>query len=99
MKGPLWREALGRELELYGVVELVGGVCLAIASGKPPRHILHKDGMGLSYPQSGAPRVTESIPFLERVQFVVEDAWPFRERASGQNGRFDTLGQTPPTQK
>ena len=26
-----------------------------------------------------------------KVQFVVEDRWPFRERASGQNGRLNPL--------
>ena len=26
-----------------------------------------------------------------KVQFVVEDTWPFRERASGQNGRLNSL--------
>ena len=26
-----------------------------------------------------------------KVQFVVEDIWPFRERASGQNGRLNLL--------
>ena len=26
-----------------------------------------------------------------KFQFVVEDAWPFRERASGQNGRLNPL--------
>ena len=26
-----------------------------------------------------------------KVQFVVEDTWPFRERASAQNGRLNTL--------
>ena len=26
-----------------------------------------------------------------KVQFVVEDTWPFRERASGQNGRLNPL--------
>ena len=26
-----------------------------------------------------------------KVQFVVEDAWPFRQRASGQNGRLNPL--------
>ena len=31
-------------------------------------------------------------PFREsKVQFVVEDTWPFRERASGQNGRLNPL--------
>ena len=55
----------------------------------PPRHILHKDGMEPSHSQPGAPPGTA---FREsKIQFVVEDIWPFRERASEQNGRLNPL--------
>ena len=29
--------------------------------------------------------------YESKVQFIVEDTWPFRERASGQNGRLNPL--------
>ena len=47
----------------------------------PPRHILYNDGVELSQALSQSLRESE-------VQLVVEDTWPFRERASGQNGRL-----------
>ena len=74
-----------------------GGTCwwdvswqwLPARNHPPRRHTLHKDGMEVSHPQSGAPPGTGSIPSQEKVQFVVEDAWPFRERASGYYGRLN----------
>ena len=57
----------------------------------PPRHILHKDGMELSHSQSGAPPALARSLRERKVQFVVEDTWAFRERASGQNGRLNPL--------
>ena len=53
-------------------------------------YILHKDGMELAHSQSGAPPLVQSLR-ESKVQFVVEDTWPFRERASGQNGRLNPL--------
>ena len=57
----------------------------------PPRHILHEDGMELSHSQSGAPPGTGSILCESKTQFVVEDTWPLRQRASGQNGKLNPL--------
>ena len=66
MEGPLWREALGRSLGSHDATELVGGMCHGNGCRQqnhpPPRHILLKDGMELSHPQSSAPPGTGSIP-------------------------------------
>ena len=66
MEGPLWRETLGRSLGSHDATELVGGICRGngcrAGNHPPPRHILLKDGMELSHPQSGAPPGTGSIP-------------------------------------
>ena len=65
MEGPLWRETLGRSLESHDATELwwdVSWQWLPGGNQPPPRHILLKDGMELSHPQSGAPPGTGSIP-------------------------------------
>ena len=66
MEGPLWRETLGRSLGSHDATELVGGMCHGNGcrqeNNPPPRHILLKDGMELSHPQSGAPLGTGSTP-------------------------------------
>ena len=86
MEGPLWRETLGRSLESHAAAEIVGGMChgngfrqettrpLAISCTKTGwssfthNRVLH---------QALARSFRESI-----VQFVVEDTWSFRERAT-----------------
>ena len=35
--------------------------------------------------------LARSLRESEKVQFVFEDTWPFRERVSGQNGRLNPL--------
>ena len=95
MEGPLWRETLGRNLGSHDATELVGGMCHgngcrqettrlhAISSSKTRwsslthNRVLH---------QTLARSLSES-----KVQFVVEDTWPFRQRASEQNGRLNPL--------
>ena len=95
MEGPLWRETSLRSLGLHDAAELVGGMCRgndcrqetsrlhAISCTKTRwsslthNRVLH---------QALARSLRES-----KVQFVVEDIWPFRERASGQNGRLNPL--------
>ena len=57
----------------------------------PPRHILHKDGMDHSHSQSVLHQALARSLRESKVQFVVEDTWPFRQRASGQNGRLNPL--------
>ena len=91
MEGPLWRKTLGKSLGSHDAAELVGGICHgdgyrqettclhAISCTKTEwssltlNRVLHQ-ALALSLRES-------------KVRFVVEDAWPFRERASGQNGR------------
>ena len=95
MEGPLWRETLGRSLGSHDVAEFVGGMCYgndcceetirfhAISCTKTGwsslthNRVLH---------QALARSLRES-----KVQSVVEDTWPFRERASRQNGRLNPL--------
>ena len=93
MEDPQWRENLGRSLGSHDVAELAGGVCHgndcrqetsrlhAISCTKTRwsslthNRVLH---------QTLARSLRES-----RVQFAVEDTWPFRQRASRQNGRLN----------
>ena len=95
MEGPLWRKTLGRSLGSHDATELVGGMCHgngcrqettrlhAISCSKTEwsslthNRVLH---------QALARSLRES-----KVQFVVEDTWPFRQRASEQNGRLNPL--------
>ena len=94
MEGPLWRETLGRSLGSHDATELVGGMCdgngcrqettrlHAISCTKTEwsslthNRVLH---------QALARSLRES-----KVQFVVEDIWPFRQRAS-ENGKLNPL--------
>ena len=61
-------------------------VIIMVAMKKPPTSTIYpaQKGMELSHPQSSAPPVN-------KIQFIVEHTWPFRERASGQNGRLNPL--------
>ena len=95
MEGPLWRETSGRSLGSHDVTELVGGMCHgngrrqettrlhAISCSKTEwsslthNRVLH---------QALARSLRES-----KVQFVVEDTWPFRQRTSEENGRLNPL--------
>ena len=95
MEGPLWSETLGRSLGSHDATELVGGMCHdngcrqettrlhAISCTKTEwssfthNRVLH---------QALARSLRES-----KVPFVVEDTWPFRQRARGQNGRLNPL--------
>ena len=95
LKRPLWRETLGRSLWLHGAAELIGGMChynscrqettrlRAISCTKMGRSSLTHNRV---HHQALAPSLRES-----KVQFVVEGTRPFRERASGQNGRLNPL--------
>ena len=70
---------------------LVQCVIAMVAEKNAPAFILHKDGMDLFQPngvlhQALAPSLRES-----KVQLVVQDIWPFRERARGQNCRLNSL--------
>ena len=95
MEGPLWRETLGRSLGSHDATELVGGMCHgngcrqettrlhAICCSKTGRSSLTHNRV---LQQALARSLRES-----KVQFVVEDTWSFRQRASGQNDRLNPL--------
>ena len=57
----------------------------------PPCYILLKDRMELSHPQKSSPPTLAQSLCESKVQFVVEDICPFRQIASGQNGRLNPL--------
>ena len=95
MEDPVWRETLGRSLGSHDATELVGGMCHgngcrqettrfhAISCAKTGWSSLTHNGV---LHQALARSLRES-----KVQFVVEDAWPFRQRASEQNARLYPL--------
>ena len=95
MEAPLWREALGRNLGSHGAAELVGGVCHGNGCRQETTR-LH----AISCTKTGWSSLIHN-PVLHqaltrslresKVQFVVEDTWPFGEGASGQNGRLNPL--------
>ena len=95
MEGPLWRETLGRSLGSHDATELVGGMCHdnGCRQETPRLHAISCTKTGWSslihnrvFHQALARSLRES-----KVQFVVEDTWPFRQRAIEQNGRLNPL--------
>ena len=95
MKGPLWRETLGRNLGSHDAAELADRMCHGNGCRQETTrlHAISCAKMGWSslthnrvLHQALARSLRES-----KFQFVVQDAWPFRERSSGQNGRLNSL--------
>ena len=95
MEGPLWRETLGRSLGSHDTAELVGGMCHGNDCWQETTR-LH----AISCTKTGWSSLTQNRVLHQalarslresKVQFVAEDTWPFRERASGQNGRLNPL--------
>ena len=95
MEGPLWRETLGRSLGSHDATELVGGMCHGNGCRQETTR-LH----AISCSKTGWSSLTHNRVLHQalarslresKVQFVVEDTWPFRQRASEQNGRLDPL--------
>ena len=93
-EGPLWRETLGRSLGSHDATELVGGMCHG--NGCRQETTLH----AISCSKTGWSSLTHNRVLHQalarslresKVQFVVEDTWPFRQRASEQNGRLNPL--------
>ena len=90
MEGTLWKETLRRSLGSHG-----GGTC---GWNAPRQEITHLHA--ISCTKTGLSSLTHNRvlhqalarPLREiKVQFVVEETWPFRERASGQNNRLNPL--------
>ena len=95
IEGPLWRETLGRSLGSHDVTELVGGMCQGNGCRQETTR-LH----AISCSKTGWSSLTHNRVLHQalarslresKVQFVVEDTWPFRQRASEQNGRLNPL--------
>ena len=95
MEGPLWREPLGKSLGSHDATELVGRMCHGNGCRQETTrlHAISCTKTGWSslthnrvHHQALARSLRES-----KVQFVVEDTWPFRERGSRQNGRLNPL--------
>ena len=95
MEGPLWRETLGRSLGSHDAMELVGGMCHGNGCRQETTR-LH----AISCSKTGWSSLTHNRVLHQalvrslresKVQFVVEDTWPFRQRASEQNGRLNPL--------
>ena len=95
MEGPLWRETLGRSLGSHDAAEFVGGMYRGNGFRQETTR-LHaisctKTGWSsLTYNRVLRQALDRSLR-ESKVQFVVEDTWPFRDRASGQNGRLNPL--------
>ena len=95
MEGPLWMETLGRSLGSHDATEPVGGMCHGNACREETTR-LH----AISCTKTGWSSLTHNRMLHQalaqslresKVQFVVEDTWPFRQRASEQNGRLNPL--------
>ena len=95
MEGPLWRETLGRSLGSHDATELVGGMCHGNGCRQETTR-LH----AISCTKTGWSSLTHNRVLHQalarslresKVQFVVEDAWPFRQRANEENGRLNPL--------
>ena len=93
MEGPLLREALGRSLGSHDATELVGGMCHGNGCRQEttPLYAISCTKTGwssLTHNQVLRQALARSLR-ESKVQFVVEDTWPFRERTSGQNGKLN----------
>ena len=95
MEGPLRRETLGRSLGSHDATELVGGMCHGNGCLQETTR-LH----AISCSKTGWSSLTHNRVLHQalarslresKVQFVVEDTWPFRQRASEENGRLNPL--------
>ena len=95
MEGPLWGETLGRSLGSHDATELVGGMCHGNGCRQETTRF-----HAISCTKTGWSSLTHNRVLHQalarslrenKVQFVVEDTWPFRQRASGRNGRLNPL--------
>ena len=95
MKGPLWREALGRRLGSHDATEPVGGMCHGNGCRQETTRLHAISCTKTGWSSLTHNRVLHQVlarPLREsKVQFVVIDTWLFRQRASEQNGRLNPL--------
>ena len=94
-QGPLWKKILGRSLGSHDAAERVGRMCHGNGC---PQEITRLPTISCtktrwsSLTQNWVLHETLARSLREsKVQCVVEDTWPFQERASGQNGRLNPL--------
>ena len=95
MEGSLWRETLGRSLGSHDATEPVGGMC-HVNGCRQETTRLH----AISCTKTGSSSLTHNRVLHQalarslresKVQFEVANTWPFRQRASEQNGRLNPL--------
>ena len=95
MEGPLWREILGRSLGSHDATEPVGGMSHGNGCRQATTRIY-----AISSTKTGWSSLTHNRVLHQalarslresKVQFVVKDTWPFRQRASEQNDRLNPL--------
>ena len=95
MEGSLWRETLSRSLGSHDATEPVGGMYHGNGCRQKTTRL-----RAISCTKTGWSSLTHNRVLYQalarslresKVQFVVEDTWPFRQRASAQNGRLNPL--------
>ena len=95
MEGPLWRETLGKSLGSHDATEFVSRMCHGNSFRQETTHLY-----AISCTKMGWGSLTHNRVLYQalarslresKVHFAVEDTWPFRLRAIGQNGRLDPL--------
>ena len=95
MEGPPWRETLDRSLGSHDATELVGGMCHSNGCRQENTrlHVISCTKTGwssLTHNRVLHHALARSLR-ENKVQFVVEDTWPFRQRASSQNSSLNPL--------
>ena len=95
MEGPLWRGTLGKSLGSHDATELVGGMfhgngCRQETTRLHAISCRMTRWISLTHNRVLHQALARSLR-KRKVQFVVEDKWPFRQRASEQNGRLNPL--------
>ena len=95
MEGLLGKKTLGRSLGSHGATELVGAMCHGNGCRQETTHLYAISCTKTGWSSLAHNRVLHQAltrPLCKsKVQFVVEDTWPFRQRASEQNGRLNPL--------
>ena len=92
---PPWRETLSRSLGSFDAAELADGIyrgngCQQETTRLHAIYCTKTGWSSLTHRQVLRQALTRSLR-ESKVQFVVEDTWPFRERGSGQNDRLSPL--------
>ena len=95
LNGPLWRETLGRSMGSHDATEPVCGMCHGNGCRQENTRLHAIPCTKTGWSSLTHNRVLHQAlnrPLREsKVKFVVKDTWPFRQRASEQNGRLNPL--------